>query len=195
MPTIRAIIGLGNPGPEYELTRHNAGALWVAHLAARHGQKLRQEKRFAGLYQRIEFAGQDLHLLCPGTYMNRSGQAVLALAQFYKFAPAELLVAHDDLDLPIGAIRLKKGGGHGGHNGLRDIIQCLGESQAFPRVRFGIGHPGHKERVHGHVLGRLSDSERHSLDEAFSRLDQHLDAIITGNWDAAMNRLHSGTQD
>lgn len=191
MSQIQAIVGLGNPGPDYALTRHNAGALWVAHLAARHGQSLKPEKKFQGLYSRIQVQGNDLHLLFPGTYMNRSGQSVLALSQFFKIPLNSILVAHDELDLETGFIRLKKDGGHGGHNGLRDIIKSFGNASDFPRLRIGISHPGHKDRVHGHVLGRLSDPEQSKLSDLFSLLDTELDTIVSGKWDGVMNRLHS----
>jgi PTH1 family peptidyl-tRNA hydrolase len=173
------------------MTRHNAGALWVTHIAAKLGQNLKPEKKFHGLYAKITLKGHEVHLLCPTTFMNRSGLAVLALAGFYKLTPDTLLVAHDELDLPAGTVRLKKDGGHGGHNGLRDIVKCLGEVKDFPRVRLGIDHPGHKERVHGHVLGHLSDSERTNLKTLFNQLDAELETIVSGNWEGAMNRLHS----
>lgn len=190
MSAVRLIVGLGNPGPEYANTRHNAGALWVEHLARSHGQSLRPEKKFQGLYTKLLVQQQDIHLLFPTTFMNRSGQSVQSLAQFYKVKPEEMLVAHDELDLPCGSLRLKKGGGHGGHNGLRDIITKLGNQKDFGRLRLGIGHPGHKEKVHGHVLGRLNATETQSLEYLFQALDSELSAVLKGDWSGPMNRLH-----
>lgn len=190
MPNIRAIIGLGNPGPEYEQTRHNAGALWVDHLARQHGQSLRPERKFHGQLGQITVRGQEVYLLFPSTFMNRSGLAAQSLAQFYRLSPEEILVAHDELDLPAGCARLKQGGGHGGHNGLRDIIKALANQSDFPRLRIGIDHPGHKEQVTGHVLGRFGKTEEQQLQAVFQELDALLPDIVTGQWPQAMNRLH-----
>ena len=157
------VVGLGNPGSDYENTRHNAGALFVEALAREAGQTLRPEKKYHGLYARIQWQGLDLHLLNPSTFMNRSGQAVAALASFYRIAPEEILIAHDELDLPPGVVKCKKGGGHGGHNGLRDIIAKLGNNNGFHRLRLGIGHPGHSSQVTGFVLGRAPRAEAEHL--------------------------------
>jgi len=149
---LRAVVGLGNPGAEYARTRHNAG-FWFADLvAAETGGAFRTEARFHGDFTKVRFAGTELLLLKPMTFMNRSGQAVQALASYFKIEPEAILIAHDELDLPAGSARLKRGGGHGGHNGLRDLHAHLGE--AYARLRIGIGHPGHKSQVLGHVLGR-----------------------------------------
>lgn len=190
MSAIRLIVGLGNPGPEYALTRHNAGALWVAYLAQDHGLTLRPDKKLSALYGRIQTADIDVHLLFPQTFMNRSGTSVQAACQFYKIQPEEILVAHDELDLPCGSLRLKKGGGHGGHNGLRDIISKFGGNKEFARLRLGIGHPGHKERVHGHVLGKLNNEEADLLEDTFRALRPELVDLIRDNWSGPMNRLH-----
>ncbi|MGD9152748.1 MAG: aminoacyl-tRNA hydrolase [Gammaproteobacteria bacterium] len=187
---IRLIVGLGNPGPEYELTRHNAGAWFVEKIAAETTSTLNFNKKFHGLTCKTKINQHDCHLLIPTTFMNDSGQAVLALANFYKILPQEILVAHDDLDLPIGTVKLKQGGGHGGHNGLRDIISRLG-SNDFARLRIGIGHPGSKERVTGHVLSKAKKAEKEKIDLAIDDTIAVLPKIISGNLAAAMQELHS----
>ncbi len=186
---IQAIIGLGNPGPQYHQTRHNAGSWFLHAVAERHGAALRPESRFHGLLGRAEIDGHAVWLLEPATYMNRSGEAVAALARFYKLSPQALLVAHDELDLAPGTARLKLGGGHGGHNGLRDIIARLG-SRDFLRLRLGIGHPGHKDAVTGYVLSRPRPEERAAIDQAIDRALEVLPAVVSGELQAAMNRLH-----
>ncbi len=186
---IQAIIGLGNPGPHYHQTRHNAGSWFLHAVAERHGAALRPESRFHGLLGRAEIDGRPLWLLEPTTYMNRSGEAVAALARFYKLPPRSLLVAHDELDLPPGTVRLKLGGGHGGHNGLRDIIARLG-SRDFLRLRLGIGHPGHKDAVTGYVLSRPRPEERAAIDQAIECALEVLPQVVSGELQAAMNRLH-----
>ena len=151
MSAIRLIVGLGNPGREYETTRHNAGYWWLDELARLQNLSFKSESKFHGLAARGQLHGHEMLLLKPQTFMNVSGRAVGALAQFYKIAPAEMLVVHDELDLPPGVARLKMGGGHGGHNGLKDIIAHLG-SKDFWRLRLGIGHPGERADVAGYVL-------------------------------------------
>ncbi|OUE42366.1 aminoacyl-tRNA hydrolase [Billgrantia desiderata SP1] len=190
MPQIKAIIGLGNPGDNYAATRHNAGAWLVEILARQAGTELRQEKKFLGLYAKVLLDGQELHLLEPTTFMNRSGAAVAALCQFYKIAPDELLVAHDELDIPPGAARYKQGGGHGGHNGLRDIISALGE-KGFNRLRIGIGHPGDSRQVTNYVLGRPGKAELEAIGTALNECLATLPLAVSGDWARAMNRLHS----
>jgi len=184
------VVGLGNPGADYENTRHNAGALFVEALARAAGQTLRPEKKYHGLYARIQWQGLDLHLLNPTTFMNRSGLAIKALADFFKIQPQQILVAHDELDLPPGTAKLKKGGGHGGHNGLRDTIAHLGTND-FQRLRIGIGHPGDSRRVTGHVLGRLGKQETEELNAVIDEIMRVLPDAASGKLPAAMNRLHS----
>ncbi|MBW7472823.1 aminoacyl-tRNA hydrolase [Marinobacter sp. F4218] len=184
------VVGLGNPGPDYENTRHNAGALFVEALARHAGQTLRPEKKYHGLYARIQLQGLDLHLLNPSTFMNRSGLSIKALADFFKIAPEQILVAHDELDLPPGTAKLKKGGGHGGHNGLRDTIAHLG-TRDFQRLRLGIGHPGDSRKVTGFVLGRLGKRETEELNAVFDEVMRVLPDAASGKLAAAMNRLHS----
>ncbi|MFO8142428.1 MAG: aminoacyl-tRNA hydrolase [Marinobacter sp.] len=184
------VVGLGNPGADYEHTRHNAGALFVQALARSAGQTLRPEKKYHGLYARIQWQGLDLHLLNPSTFMNRSGLAIKALADFFKISPEQILVAHDELDLPPGTAKLKKGGGHGGHNGLRDTIAHLG-SNDFQRLRIGIGHPGDSRKVTGYVLGRLGKQETEELNAVTDEILRVLPDAASGKLAAAMNRLHS----
>jgi len=191
MSQVRAIIGLGNPGADYEATRHNAGAWLVEAVARRSGGELRPDRKFLGLYARCQLEGQDIHLLNPTTFMNRSGGAVAALCQFYKIAPDELLVAHDELDLAPGTARYKTGGGHGGHNGLRDIISALGNEPGYHRLRIGIGHPGDAKQVTHYVLGRPSKTEHAAIEDAIDECLATLPLALSGDWAKAMNRLHS----
>ena len=184
------VVGLGNPGADYENTRHNAGALFFYALARCGGQTLRPEKKYHGLYARIQWQGLDLHLLNPTTFMNRSGLAIKALADFFKIQPQQILIAHDELDLPPGTAKLKKGGGHGGHNGLRDTIAHLGTND-FQRLRIGIGHPGDSRRVTGYVLGRLGKQETEELNAVIDEVMRVLPDAASGKLPAAMNRLHS----
>jgi PTH1 family peptidyl-tRNA hydrolase len=183
------VVGLGNPGADYENTRHNAGALFVEALARDAGQALRLEKKYHGLYARIQWQSLELHLLNPLTFMNRSGLSVKALADFFKLSPEQILIAHDELDLPPGTAKLKKGGGHGGHNGLRDSIAHLGTNN-FQRLRLGIGHPGEARQVTGYVLGRLGKREAEALTAVFDETLRVLPDAANGNMAAAMNRLH-----
>jgi len=188
---IKLIVGLGNPGTEYANTRHNAGAIFVEALAKQALQTLKPEKKFHGLYAKANFSGHDVHLLIPTTFMNRSGQSVQAICQFFKINPDEILVAHDELDIPMGTMKLKKDGGHGGQNGLRDIITKLGGKKDFFRLRLGIGHPGHASKVTGHVLGKLGKRETEQLTAVMDEAERYLPEIITGDTARAMNALHS----
>lgn len=188
---LQLIVGLGNPGPEYDRTRHNAGADFVTELARRYGASLSPESKFFGDTCRINIEGRDLRLLIPTTFMNRSGQAVGALAQFYKIPPEAILVAHDELDLPPGTARLKHGGGHGGHNGLRDTIKALGNSRDFNRLRLGIGHPGSAPQVVSYVLRKAAPDDQRLLEEATVRALDVVPQLLKGNWAIAMNRLHT----
>ncbi|UYG01029.1 aminoacyl-tRNA hydrolase [Halomonas sp. GD1P12] len=191
MSQVTAIIGLGNPGPEYDATRHNAGFWLVDALARRAHTELRPEKKFLGRYAKAQLEGHELHLLNPTTFMNRSGGAVAALCQFFKLAPDNLLVVHDELDLPPGQARFKTGGGHGGHNGLRDIISALGNQNAFHRLRIGIGHPGEARQVVHYVLNRPGKSEQEAIDHAIQACETTLPLALKGDWAKAMNQLHS----
>lgn len=188
---IELIVGLGNPGSEYERTRHNAGADFVSEVAHKLGAQLTSDSKYQGLTARTTYMGQDLRLLIPTTYMNRSGQSVAALANFFKIDPGAILVAHDELDLAPGTARLKQGGGHGGHNGLRDIISALGNNQNFARLRLGIGHPGSAAEVANFVLKRAPTSEQTLIDDAIYNAIQCLPEIIQGDWNKAMKNLHT----
>jgi PTH1 family peptidyl-tRNA hydrolase len=185
---IALIVGLGNPGTEYAQTRHNAGFWYVDALARRYGIVLKTESRFSGLTGRGMIEGHDVRLLMPNTFMNLSGKAVVPMAKFYQIAPSQILIAHDELDLPSGNIRLKTGGGHGGHNGLRDITPHIGND--FHRLRIGISHPGHKEKVHGHVLGRAPKAEQDLLDQALDEALRLTPMIVAGDIARAMSQLN-----
>ncbi len=186
---LRLVVGLGNPGPTYARTRHNAGFALVDELARRAGAGFRSEPRHQGEVARARIiAEQELWLLKPMTYMNLSGASVQSLAGFYKIAPEAILVAHDELDFPPGVVRLKLGGGAGGHNGLRDIMARLGES--FWRLRIGIGHPGDRSAVLDYVLGRPPQAEAALIEEAVSAAADVLPHILLEGAEKAMNRLH-----
>lgn len=184
-----AIVGLGNPGAEYARTRHNAGFWFVDGLAAGAGVPFRTESKFHGELARISLGGRDVLLLKPGTFMNRSGQAVQALSGFYKIPPASILIAHDELDLPAGTVRLKAGGGHGGHNGLRDIHKVLGPD--YLRLRIGIGHPGDKNLVLNYVLGRASKNDEVAILDAFDEAGSAVETWLTRGWERALTQLHT----
>ncbi|MEM7252340.1 MAG: aminoacyl-tRNA hydrolase [Pseudomonadota bacterium] len=186
---IALVVGLGNPGAEYTDTRHNVGFWFVDELARRGGGIFRNQSKFAGEVTDATIAGHRIRLLKPTTFMNRSGQSVVATAHFYRIDVAQLLIAHDEIDLPLGDIRLKRGGGHGGHNGIRDIISKTG-SPNFLRLRLGVGHPGTKERVTGHVLGRATQSDREQIEAAFERVFERMDDLLGGDVDRVMNSLH-----
>jgi PTH1 family peptidyl-tRNA hydrolase len=187
---IRLIVGLGNPGPEYELTRHNAGFWLVDELA---GRALTRESRFNALAAKKNIAGQEVWLLEPQTYMNRSGQSVGALARFYKIAPDEILVVHDELDLPPGTAKMKKGGSSGGHNGLKDISTALG-TQDYWRLRIGIGHPramNIQQQVVDFVLHRPRKEEQPLIDESIAKSLEVVPLLCEGKFEAAMMQLHT----
>jgi PTH1 family peptidyl-tRNA hydrolase len=188
---IQLIVGLGNPGREYENTRHNAGAIFVAQLAEAYRANWQEEKKFFGMTASITINNQPLRLLLPSTYMNRSGQSVGAIANFYKIAPENILVAHDELDLQPGTARLKLGGGHGGHNGLRDIISALSNLNTFMRLRIGIGHPGNAKMVADYVLKKVPAIEYNLMEDSITRALHAIPDAVTGNLDKAMLNLHS----
>lgn len=190
---ISMLVGLGNPGSQYDGTRHNAGADFIFELAKHCNASLRSEGKFYGLTAKVNFNGHALHLLVPTTFMNRSGQAIGAMAQFYKIPPASILVAHDELDLPPGTARFKFGGGHGGHNGLRDTIAALGNSKDFHRLRLGIGHPGHASAVSGFVLKAAPAKEREQIACTIDEAIRALPLLLKGDTGKAMTQLHSFT--
>lgn len=187
---IQCIVGLGNPGPQYEATRHNVGVWFVKALGMQYRASWQSEKKFQSQHARIEVDGMSCDCLIPKTYMNVSGQPVRAYSQFYKIPPEAILVVHDDLDLPVGTIKLKQGGGHGGHNGLRDIIKHLG-SHEFMRLRIGIGHPGHASDVHDYVLSKPSRSDAQRIDDAIERALLVIPSLIQGKVQHAMLQLHT----
>jgi len=186
---LRIIVGLGNPGPEHQVTRHNVGFWFVDLLARRHGGEFRDYRKYSGETARVTIEGQDLVLLKPTTYMNRSGLSVRQVSDFYKIAPDDILVAHDELDLPVGNVRLKNGGGHGGHNGLRDTIAHIGEN--FWRLRLGIGHPGSKADVIDYVLTRAPRVEEDLILEAVNTAADSVPLILEQGAERAMTKLHS----
>ena len=187
--TIKLIVGLGNPGPEYQKTRHNAGVWLIDEITSQYPTALKNEKKFHGRSGRTRIADQDVHLLIPSTFMNRSGLSVAAVCNFYKIKPEEVLVAHDELDLEPGKVKLKRGGGHGGHNGLRDIITQLG-SKEFHRLRLGIGHPGSKDQVTAYVLGKAPNADTSAINQCLNDCVSQLSKIVSGDHQAAMNFLH-----
>ena len=186
---IRLIVGLGNPGADYHSTRHNAGFWFVDELALKHNTVLRNESRFHGLVGKFHAHGKDIHLLEPSTFMNRSGQSVAAFSKYFKIAPEQILVAHDELDLEPGDIRLKKSGGHGGHNGLRDIINHIGKD--FLRLRIGIGHPGDRRQVVNYVLKAPSRSDLANIEQASQRALTIMPELLQGRFDKALQQLHT----
>jgi peptidyl-tRNA hydrolase, PTH1 family len=187
---IQLIVGLGNPGAQYEATRHNVGFWWVEAIARAQGESFRAEPKFLGELARVRVAGQDVRLLKPSTYMNRSGQSVVAVARYFDIRPERILIAHDELDLPVGVTRIKQGGGHAGHNGLRDSISALG-SREFWRLRIGIAHPGDRTLVTGYVLGRPSRDDESRIRESLDEAERRLPELVEAQFQLAMNRLHS----
>lgn len=191
MSAITLIVGLGNPGPEYRHTRHNAGEDWVRELARSHGVELVPTPKFYGDTALATINGAQLRLLIPATFMNLSGKAVGALAQFYKVPPEQILVAHDELDLPPGVARLKRGGGHGGHNGLKSIIAALGGNRDFARLRLGIGHPGAAPLVSGYVLRKAPTDEAQATADAAQLATKVVPELLAEQWDSAVRTLHN----
>ena len=189
MSSIQLIVGLGNPGNEYTGTRHNAGFWWVDQVCAETGSKLNLEAKFFGHAGKLKNSS-EVWLLKPTTFMNASGRSVGALAKFYKIPPEAILVIHDELDLPPGTIKLKKGGGHGGHNGLKDIAAHLGTPD-FWRLRLGIGHPGDKNAVANYVLKDPTRDEMRAIEENIDQSTSLLPLLLKGEFEAAMLKLHT----
>ncbi|GAA0722552.1 aminoacyl-tRNA hydrolase [Dokdonella soli] len=194
MTGLRLIVGLGNPGAEHLRTRHNAGFWLVDALAQRETARFGIESKLRGETAKVVLAGEPLWLLKPTTYMNASGASVGAALRYWKIEPEEMLVVHDDLDLPPGAARLKFDGGHGGQNGLRDLFAHIGHGR-FHRLRLGIGHPGHKDRVTGWVLGRPSAADEAAIIDAVARSLDVLPLAVAGEFDRAMKELHTNSRD
>lgn len=187
---LEVIVGLGNPGPRYEATRHNAGFWFADRLAERAGAALRPDSRSQGDLGRVDLDGGTVWLLKPATWMNHSGRSVASLVNYFRIRPEQVLVAYDELDLPPGAVKLKTGGGHGGHNGLRDTISALG-SPEFHRLRIGIGHPGRRELVTPWVLSKPDPDDRDAIREAVERAIDVLPLVAAGDIGEAMKRLHT----
>ncbi|AND69407.1 peptidyl-tRNA hydrolase [Dyella thiooxydans] len=190
MAGLRLIVGLGNPGAEYLRTRHNAGFWFVDALAASQGERWSFDGKLHGESCRVRIGGEPVWLLKPSTFMNKSGIAVASALRYYKIEPAECLVAHDELDLPAGTVRMKFDGGHGGQNGLRDIAAHLGHGK-YHRLRIGIGHPGHKDRVTAWVLGRPTASDEDAIVDGIARALDALPLAVDGQFDKAMQQLHT----
>ena len=188
---VELIVGLGNPGPKYDRTRHNAGADLVLEFAKSQHVELKQESKFFGDTAKVSIDNRDVRLLIPSTFMNLSGQSIAALAGFYQIPPAAILIVHDELDLSPGTARFKKGGGHGGHNGLRDSIQRLGNSKEFARLRIGIGHPGNAKQVADYVLKKPSPSDQQLISNSIDDALRALPLAISGQWEKAMHELHT----
>ena len=186
---IKLFVGLGNPGAEYEATRHNAGFWWLDAVARELKVNLTPEKSYWGLVARTTINGQTLWLLAPQTFMNLSGKSVGALAKFFKIKPEEILVAHDELDIEPGQVKLKKGGSHAGHNGLRDIHAQLGPD--YWRLRIGVGHPGEKSEVVHWVLKKPSPDHRHAIEDSIVRSVKALPQLLAGDMDKAMVQIHT----
>ena len=191
MSEIKLIVGLGNPGDKYTDTRHNAGEWLIGRLARHFNVSLNPESKFFGKTARTLVDGKEVRLLVPTTFMNLSGKAVGALASFYRIKPEEILVIHDELDLPPGTAKLKQGGGHGGHNGLKDIVAQLGNNNNFYRLRIGIGHPGHRDLVAGYVLNKPSPADRDALEKVLDEATDCVEMIFKDGMVKATNRLNS----
>lgn len=191
MSEIKLIVGLGNPGDKYKDTRHNAGEWLVERLAQRFNFSLKEESKFFGKTARAVINGQEIRFLVPTTFMNLSGKAVGALATFYRIQPEQILIAHDELDLPPGTVKIKLGGGHGGHNGLRDSIAQLSNKKNFYRLRVGIGHPGDKNLVAAYVLSKPSPTDLTLIDKALEEATDCVEVLLKDGINKATNRLNS----
>ncbi len=187
--SLKLIVGLGNPGQDYTETRHNAGFWFVEEYAANCSSSFSPDKKFFGEIARVSSGGTDCRLLKPDTFMNHSGRSVKALMEYFNILPTEILVAHDEIDLDAGTVRLKRGGGHGGHNGLRDIISQLG-SKDFLRLRIGVGHPGNKDDVIDYVLHRPGRDDRNKIDDAIKRGLEVMPLVFSGEMNKAMTLLN-----
>jgi len=191
MTAVRLIVGLGNPGPRFEGTRHNVGAAFVEDLARRFAITLREDAKFKGLVGRGNVLGHDVRLLVPTTYMNLSGEAVGAVANFFKLSANEILIVQDEVAFEPGVVRLKAGGGDNGHNGLRSIISSLGNDAGFLRLRIGVGHPGDRDRVTSHLTSvTMPADERDQVARACAFADDVLEKVLAGEVQVAMNALH-----
>jgi peptidyl-tRNA hydrolase, PTH1 family len=189
--SLKLIVGLGNPGPQYKGNRHNAGAWFLELLCNRYNGELRNESKFFGYSGRILIADREVRLLFPTTFMNRSGQSVAAVCKYFDIEPSEMLVAYDEIDFEPGVTRFKDGGGHGGHNGIRDIISALGDRKNFYRLRIGVGHPGNKALVANYVLNDPSKKEAEIILADIDKAIGTMPLAVTGQWQLAMHQLHT----
>ena len=189
--SLKVIVGLGNPGPKHDSDRHNAGVIFLHHLCKSYGGSLRGESKFFGEFGSIRVDGHDIKLLFPTTFMNHSGKSVSALCKFFKIEPQHLLVAYDEIDFDVGVTRFKGGGGHGGHNGIRDIISALGGQNGFYRLRIGVGHPGHKSMVANYVLSPPSRTEAQIIMSDIEEAIRVMPKAVAGEWEDAMKLLHT----
>jgi PTH1 family peptidyl-tRNA hydrolase len=189
MTKLSIIVGLGNPEEKYERTLHNAGFWFVDALARKYGGEFRYEKKFDAEFCRVSIGGDDIWLVKPQSYMNQSGGPVRAIIDYYRLSPRHLLVAHDEIDLPPGTVRLKKGGGHGGHNGIRDVMRHCGAD--FIRLRLGVGHPGEKDKVTGYVLKRGSAEVERAVEDNIDAAVAVLPLLLEDGLNAAMKQLHT----
>ncbi|GAB3002611.1 aminoacyl-tRNA hydrolase [Psychrosphaera aestuarii] len=188
---IQLIVGLANPGPEYKYTRHNAGAWFIEELCRAQNVTLKNDPKYFGYTGKLLIDGNEVRVLIPTTFMNLSGKSVSALANFFKIKPEQILVAHDELDMPPGKVKIKQGGGHGGHNGLKDIIAKLANNKEFYRLRIGIGHPGSREKVTGWVLGKAPQVDQEKIDAAIDEATRCMDIWFKQDLKKAQSRLHS----
>ena len=189
---MKLVVGLGNLEERYDHTRHNVGFHWLDGLANLHGLRFSDNKKFFGLTCKLSESRGDVWLLKPGVYMNNSGRSVGAIASFFNFSPSEILIVHDELDLPNGYIKLKKSGGHGGHNGLRNIIDQMQGENNFKRLRLGIGHPGKGKDVITYVLKKASKKDRSKLEKTFDKCNSIGELIMTEGWEKTIMHFHTG---
>jgi PTH1 family peptidyl-tRNA hydrolase len=188
---LKLIAGIGNPGAQYANTRHNAGVWFIEKLAKKFGASFKPERKFFGRTSLINVDGVEVKLLVPDTYMNESGKSIGILANFFRIEPREMLVAHDEIDFPSGKIRFKQEGGLAGHNGLRDISNRLAGARDFNRLRIGVGHPGDRTGVTGHVLGKVSAKDRELIENCIEDAIATIPYAVTGDWQLAMQQLHN----
>lgn len=189
---LKLIVGLGNPGPQYRHNRHNVGAWFLQAICRHYPGELRAENRFHGDTSRVSIDGNDIRLLFPTTFMNRSGLSVASMCNYFDITPEQMLVAYDEIDFPVGNTRLKAGGGHGGHNGIRDIVNALGGANDFYRLRIGVGHPGDKNKVANYVLSDPGKDDTIQIEHDIDMTLRVLPDIVNGRWNQAMQQLHSG---
>tara|TARA_B100000686_G_C16707611_1_gene927257 strand:+ start:345 stop:929 length:585 start_codon:yes stop_codon:yes gene_type:complete len=188
---LKLIVGLGNPGPNHDSNRHNAGVIFLHHLCKAYGGALRGESKFFGEFTSINVDGNEIKLLFPTTFMNHSGKSVAAVCNFFKIEAKNILVAYDEIDFDVGVTRLKEGGGHGGHNGVRDIINALNSQKDFFRLRIGVGHPGHKSMVSNYVLSDPSRSEADVIMRDIEDAIRVIPKATKGLWEEAIRLLHT----